>query len=103
MPVYLIHFDRKLSKHAQHYIGYVCSISNLSRRLEHHRTGNGARILNECNERAINYEIVRVWESATKSFERELKNTKNSPKLCPICNPEHWKDNKKGESKNGNE
>jgi hypothetical protein len=42
-------------------------------------------------ERGIGFDVVRIWEDGDKNFERKLKNRKNSPKLCPICNPKREK------------
>lgn len=80
--VYLIHFEIKLC-HAQHYIGFV--EKNLKQRIQRHRDGQGARILRAANAAGINWEVVRVWEDADKTFERKLKNKKNASKLCPLC------------------
>ncbi len=92
MKVYLIHFDQPLH-HARHYIGKA---KFLKLRLKHHKAGSGARILQVCNERGITYDVVRVWKSKTEpagKLERRLKNMKNSPELCPICNPLKWETN----------
>jgi predicted GIY-YIG superfamily endonuclease len=85
MTVYLLHFDSPISKHhtAQHYIGWT--EQPLENRLEVHKQGNGARFTQVANERGIRYQIVRTWKGNRK-LERKLKNRKNSPKLCPICN-----------------
>lgn len=79
--VYLIHFDTKLH-HAGHYIGFSF---NVDKRLDQHKAGVGARLLQVLNEKGINYKIVRVWENVDRTFERQLKNQKNAPRLCPIC------------------
>jgi hypothetical protein len=34
--------------------------------------------------------MVRVWYGKPIGFERLLKNRKNAPELCPVCNPETW-------------
>ena len=86
--VYLIHFDKKLS-HAQHYLGYTGG--DLDVRLERHRAGNGARLMEVCKERGITWRLVRTW-SGDRKLERRLKNQKNSPKLCPICRKERGRE-----------
>jgi predicted GIY-YIG superfamily endonuclease len=78
--VYLIHFNEKLH-HAGHYLGYT---DDLLVRLEQHRKGNGSRLMQVIGERGIDWILVRTW-SGTRKLERQLKNWKNSPKLCPIC------------------
>lgn len=82
--VYLIHFDSPLSGRAQHYIGWS---TDVFQRLHQHRHNQGARILEVCNERGINYHIARVWKWKTRSFERQLKNRHGARVLCPVCNP----------------
>lgn len=79
--VYLIHFDEKL-KHAQHYLG---STDNLEQRLERHRSGNGARLMEVIMQAGITWQLARTWEGG-RDVEKRLKRQKNSPRLCPICN-----------------
>ena len=98
MKVYLIHFDRPLH-HAMHYIGKA---KYLGKRMQHHQNGSGARILQVCNERGIGYKIVRYWQvpdNKASIFERRLKNQKKSSKLCPVCNPDGYKNREKEWSK----
>lgn len=78
--VYLIHFDEPY-RHAKHYLG--CT-DNLDRRMEEHKTGQGARLLQVLTEKGIGFEVVRTWEGSFEK-EAELKSKKNSPRLCPIC------------------
>jgi predicted GIY-YIG superfamily endonuclease len=79
--VYLIHLDTPMA-HSQHYIG--CS-RFLKKRIEHHRSGSGARFLLEAVRRGISFDVVRKWTNADRTFERKLKNRKNARKLCPVC------------------
>jgi len=94
MTVYLIHFDEPIGDtdnprgQAQHYLGYA---DDLEARLERHRAGNGARLLEVCKERGITWRLVRTW-SGDRKLERRLKNQKNSPKLCPICRKERGRE-----------
>jgi hypothetical protein len=37
-----------------------------------------------CRERGITWQLVRTWEGGRK-FERQLKNRKEAPRLCPVC------------------
>ncbi|HEY4690009.1 MAG TPA: GIY-YIG nuclease family protein [Anaerolineae bacterium] len=80
--VYLLHFSRPY-KHARHYMG---SASNLEARLQHHRAGSGARLIQVILEAGLDFVVSRTWPG-DKQAERRLKNQKNSPRLCPICNP----------------
>ena len=86
--VYLIHLDTAIA-HAKHYLGYT-AIEDITKRFARHKSGNGARLLQVANERAIDYKIVRMWDCkdafTARKLERKLKHWHNSPKLCPICN-----------------
>jgi predicted GIY-YIG superfamily endonuclease len=89
LKVYLIHFKQPLH-HAQHYIGKA---RLLAARLKRHRSSQGARILQVCNDRGITYDIVRTWdekEETASKLERRLKNMKHAWKFCPVCNPLSW-------------
>ena len=80
--VYLLHFS-KAFKHAKHYLGFC---KDLNARLERHAKGDGARILAVCREQGITWQVARTWQGS-RLFERKLKRRRDSPKLCPICNP----------------
>jgi hypothetical protein len=99
--VYLIHFDEpicpvprtvdpqtgKITGHTtQHYIGWA-EPGRLMDRIDQHRKGQGARLTQVAKERDIGFQLVRVWDDQDRYFERELKNRKSGPKLCPVCNP----------------
>ena len=79
--IYLLHLDKPL-RHTRHYVGLA---DDLDARLERHASGQGARMLAVCVERGIGWQLVRTWEGGRK-FERQLKNRKEAPKLCPVCN-----------------
>ena len=83
--VYLVHFGRKL-KHAQHYIGYT---NNLLSRIRRHVRGDGSKLFKAFIDNKISFIVVRVWLGVDRKFERKLKNRKNTPKFCPICNPNY--------------
>lgn len=84
--VYLLHFERPISEAhtAQHYMGFT---DDLGRRLDAHRKGNGARLVEVATKRGISFEVARTWEGDRK-LERRLKNRKAGPRLCPICQRE---------------
>jgi predicted GIY-YIG superfamily endonuclease len=88
--VYLIHFDRPLGNldnprgQARHYLGYT---DDLDARLEAHRRGRGARLMEVVAEAGIGWRVARTWEG-DRELERKLKRRKNSPRLCPICRGE---------------
>ncbi|MBA2243651.1 MAG: GIY-YIG nuclease family protein [Gemmatimonadetes bacterium] len=78
--VYLLHFAQPY-RHARHYLG---STDNLERRLQEHRSGAGARLLEVITEAGIDFTLARTW-SGGRALERQLKNRKEAPRLCPLC------------------
>jgi predicted GIY-YIG superfamily endonuclease len=82
--VYLIHFKEKYH-HAGHYLGYT---KHLWFRIITHRANIGAKLLRAVNRAGISWEVVRTWAVDSQELERKLKSLKNSPRLCPMCNPE---------------
>ena len=81
--VYLLHFDEPVSNHARHYLGWA---SDLAARLEAHREGRGARLMEVVRERGIGWHVSRTWEG-TRGRERAIKDRAESPRLCPDCTP----------------
>lgn len=80
--VYLLHFDPKLH-HASHYIGFAKS--SIEERVLQHQQGQGAALTKAAVAAGIELKLVRFWEG-DRALERRLKNQKNAPRLCPICN-----------------
>jgi len=80
--VYLLHLDPPL-KHTRHYTGWT---SNLDERLEAHRTGRGARLMEVVKEAGGTFRLVRTWPGS-RALERAIKDRKAAPKLCPECSP----------------
>lgn len=80
MTVYLLCFDRPYA-HARHYLGIA---EDLGARLEQHRRGAGARLLQVIAEAGIGWRLARTWDG-DRTLERRLKRQKNSPRLCPTC------------------
>ena len=81
--VYLIHFQRPY-KHARHYLGYT---ADLEARIEQHRNGTGARLLQVITAAGIAFDVARTW-ACGRELERKLKNRHEGPRLCPICDAE---------------
>ena len=81
--IYLLHFDQPVADHARHYLGWA---SDLDARLEAHREGRGARLMEVCKERGITWHVSRTWEG-TRDRERAIKDRAESPRLCPDCTP----------------
>lgn len=82
--VYLLCFHQHY-KHARHYIGF-CKEGGLDARIEKHRKGSGARLMEVITKAGIGFDVARVWSDGDRTFERKLKNMKNAKRLCPFCN-----------------
>lgn len=83
---YLLHFEQPIApgRHTtQHYLGYTSK--RLRDRIASHRKGQGARLTQVAKERGIGFICVRTWRGTNRSFERRLKNRKEGPALCPVC------------------
>lgn len=78
--LYLIHFTIPY-KHARHYLGFT---KDLPARLMQHRIGQGANLMRVIEEAGIPWKVSRLWVG-DRYLERSLKNTRNVPKLCPVC------------------
>lgn len=78
--VYLLHFDEPY-QHARHYIGWS---ENIEERLEAHRCGRGARLMEVVSSAGIGFQLARTWRG-DRHLERKLKKRHNASQLCPIC------------------
>ena len=78
--VYLIHFDSPY-RHARHYLGWT---ADLDARLEAHRTGRGARLMEVITLAGITWQLARTWPGG-RARERAIKNRHEAPRLCPLC------------------
>jgi predicted GIY-YIG superfamily endonuclease len=81
--VYLIHLDAAY-KHARHYIGWT---ADLDTRLEAHRNGRGARLMEVITDAGITWRLARTWPGG-RDRERAIKDRHNAPRLCPVCSPQ---------------
>ena len=88
--IYILHFDRPLWGHAQHYCGYAKFTAQ--ERLQKHQAGIGSRFCSHANRCGISYEIVHVeqFETSKEARRREiqLKKESNLRKYCNICRKE---------------
>src|SRR5262245_12288520 len=80
--IYLIHFNRAY-KHARHYLGYS---EHLDKRITDHLCGMGARLMEVVTQAGIEWRVSRTWPG-DRQLERRLKNRKDSPRFCPLCDP----------------
>jgi predicted GIY-YIG superfamily endonuclease len=78
--VYLLHFLRPLA-HARHYLGFS---ENLDKRLTDHLCGQGARLMEVCFERGIEWKLARTWQG-NRELERRLKRRHGAADICPLC------------------
>jgi putative endonuclease len=85
--IYLIHFDEPIGNlshplsAAQHYLGWC---SDLDKRLERHRSGQGSSLMRFVEQSGIPWRVVREWKG-TRDDERKIKDQKNSKRYCPVC------------------
>jgi len=83
--VYLIHFNEPY-KHARHYLG---STACLESRLQLHKNGNGARLMEVVTDAGISWQVSRLWPCETsleaRLLERRLKHWHGSNQFCPLC------------------
>lgn len=93
MAVYLLHFPDPVGNTdnprgmARHYLGWAKD--SIERRLDQHVNGQGSPLVRAAVENGADVVIARTWPEGNRTFERRLKNRKNSPKLCPICQEVH--------------
>lgn len=78
--IYLLHFERRY-RHAGHYTG---STTCLHRRLEEHRSGTGARLMEVVVSAGIGFELARTW-NGDRARERQLKKQGGASRHCPLC------------------
>jgi len=78
--VYLLHFGTP-HKHAKHYVGYT---DDLDARLQDHLKGRGSPLIKAVVATGNTVVVARTWEG-DRNFERSIKNQKNTPRYCPIC------------------
>lgn len=86
--VYVIHTERKLANHAQHYVG---ATDNLLRRLVQHAKGQGACITRAFKEQGIAWRVASVYvmEHRTQyQCERRIKRQKQYNPFCGMCSGE---------------
>jgi predicted GIY-YIG superfamily endonuclease len=81
--VYLLHFETKY-KHSQHYLGYGTDVHRrVQAQLDCKRTA--AKFVKVVHKAGIKIVLARLWLGATRTRERQIKNTHNLKSYCPIC------------------
>lgn len=79
--VYLLHFTPQGYKHARHFQQWT---EDLNSRLDAHRHGRGARLMEVIAEAGLGFVLARTW-TGTRALERRLKGRGGHARLCPIC------------------
>lgn len=82
--IYLLHFDRPVC-HARHYLGWALDVD---RRVAQHAGGShrASPLVRALLRGGGSFTVARTW-TGDRYLERALKNRKNTPEICPICNP----------------
>jgi len=60
---------------------------DLDARLEAHRAGQGARLMEVVRKAGGSFRLARTWTGG-RDRERAIKNRHEAPRLCPVCSPE---------------
>src|SRR5260370_33735510 len=81
--VYLIHFNEPY-KHARHYLG---STACLESRLQLHKNGNGARLMEVVTDAGIYWQVSSLWTCQAslemRLLEPRVKHWHGSNQFCP--------------------
>jgi hypothetical protein len=80
--IYIIRF-KKPYYHARHYVGY-CAEGALEERLTRHRAGQGSRLMRAIGIAGIDFTVAKTYPG-DRLLERRLKQSKNTPRYCPLC------------------
>lgn len=86
--VYVLHTERKLADHAQHYVG---ATDDLLTRLIAHATGRGACITRAYAEQGIEWRVATVYVMEHRCqflAERRIKRQKQYNPFCGVCSDE---------------
>lgn len=85
--VYLLHFIDPATgqsaryQHAGHYRG---TTDDLPKRLQAHRAGTGARLMQVIKEAGLSFVLARTWPGG-RDRERQLKREGGASRMCPEC------------------
>lgn len=85
--IYILHFDLPLA-HAEHYCG--CT-TNIRARMARHAHGHGSNLTRVLKEQGITWRLGHLAYCSfadMRRLERSLKDLKNTPRHCDICNPD---------------
>jgi predicted GIY-YIG superfamily endonuclease len=85
VAVYVLHIEPPY-QHAAHYIGYT-SRPEVETRVAEHLAGRGSPLIRAALAAGHKITIAHKWHCGTREFERDLKNRKETPRLCRLCGP----------------
>jgi nickel-dependent lactate racemase len=87
MSVDLLHIDPPY-KHARHYIGWSKDYRPNERINQHSLdTAKANPLVKAAIAAGCIVSVAHIWhQRANRKFERQLKNRKDTPKFCPLCN-----------------
>jgi hypothetical protein len=90
--IYLLHFERPVSGHARHYMGWCRdSLTDLRTRLREHRTGNGhtgSVLTHAAHQQGIEFWLVRTWPGSRaeeRRMKRKPRGSAGHARRCPLC------------------
>lgn len=85
--VYILCFAHNPYRHAKHYCGYVEEDTKeaLLSRLERHKKGTGARLVQVITEAGITFKVAKIFKNKTRADERKFKKRGGLSRVCPIC------------------
>lgn len=83
--IYLLHIDPPYH-HARHYLGYTDrqSPTAIEDRLNEHITGQGNGLVFAAYQAGHTITLACVFEG-DGNLERQIKNRRNTPRICPCC------------------
>lgn len=91
--IYTLHFKKPIGTSgygiARHYTGWAKDLESLERRLEQHRSGQGAAITAYVAGQPDNDFTVVGLRVGDRNAERRLKNQGGAARRCPICKQNH--------------
>lgn len=86
--VYLLHLSEPY-KHCTHCVGFTSG--DPEDRLWNHNHDHGAALTDAAHRAGIEMVLARVWQDVDAVLEYVIKTRAESPRLCPICNPDAYR------------
>lgn len=80
--VYVLHISPRY-RHAAHYIGFTEGL--VHGRIGEHYKGNGSPLIKAALLAGCTVTIAHIFQGASRTFERRLKNRADTVRWCPCC------------------